>query len=73
MNNWKRSPDLCVPTHVCRDGREQMVGFVRKYPDCWFARAYVSYTHHTGFFVKSLAEGKALVDDMLGRRGKGRR
>lgn len=67
---WKHDTDFDTPTHVLLDKHEKIAGFVRKqvmegYITHWFARAYVSYTHETGFFVKTLAEGKALVEDMI--------
>lgn len=67
---WKHDQTFTIPTHVYLDAREVLAGFVRKqmiegYVEHWFARAYVTYTHDTGFFVKTLAEGKALVEDML--------
>jgi hypothetical protein len=69
---WRHDQDFNIPTHVYLGKNEQMAGFVRKqvmpgYVEHWFARAYVSHTHDNGFFVKSLAEGKALVEDMLAK------
>jgi len=73
---WKHDRTFGIPTHVYRDKREKMAGFVRKqvmpgYVEHWFARAYVTYAYDSGFcngfFVKSLAEGKALVEDMLAK------
>jgi hypothetical protein len=60
-----------VDTHVLLDRDERIVGFVRRGTfldmiDHYFARAYVG-THENGFNVKTLAEGKALVDDMVQR------
>jgi hypothetical protein len=69
---WKHDRTFGIPTHVYRDKSEKMAGFVRKqvmpgYVEHWFARAYVSHTHDNGFFVKTLAEGKAIVEDMLAK------
>jgi hypothetical protein len=71
---WKHDRTFGIPTHVYRDKSEKLFGFVRKstaagdgYASHWFARAYVSHTHDNGFFVKTLAEGKAIVEDMLAK------
>lgn len=76
--SWRHDRVFTVPTHARCDAQERLMGFVRKqtmdgYIEHWFARAYVSYTHENGFFVKTLAEGKALVDDMLEQEHEERR
>ena len=71
---WKHERALVTTTHTCLDRRGRLMGFVMRSAQkgdglmsCWFARAYVSHTHDNGFFVKSLAEGKAIVEDMLAK------
>ena len=69
--HWKRERVSGTLAHIYFDEHGEMMGFVREqgspfYIDHWFARAYVP-EHYNGFFVKTLAEGKAIVEDALAR------